>query len=169
MKLLKWILNGFTGSIVLFSVLLFVLRLAGICPYAVLSGSMEPELMTGGMVFTNTRDRIAEEGDIITYRLNEVTVTHRVVRIGQDSYITKGDANQQEDVNPVLPSQIVGTVCFSLPYLGAAASFLQNRACILLILSAAALSVLLESISGKIMKKEKESTKSYRAENHYEN
>lgn len=160
MKFIKWILNGFAGSFVLLGMVLLFLRLAGICPYAVLSGSMEPEIVTGGMVFTDTRDRLPQKGDVITYRLNEMIVTHRVIRIENDSYVTKGDANQQEDVNPVLPSQIVGTVCFSLPFLGFAVSFLRNRTVMLMFLSVSVLSVLLESISdlrAKIKNEEKES------------
>ncbi|MDO4305691.1 MAG: signal peptidase I [Eubacteriales bacterium] len=145
MKFIKWILNGLAGSIVILGAAIFMLRLAGICPYAVLSGSMEPVIPTGGIVFTDTTDRQPAEGDVITYQLSGTTVTHRVIRQEKYGYITKGDANQGEDANPVLPSQIVGTVCFSLPVLGFVVSYLQNRAVLLLILAAAVLSLLAES------------------------
>ena len=78
----------------------------------VLSGSMEPAIPTGGIVFTDTRQTAPCTGDIITYRLGETTVTHRVVRTEKGSYITRGDANDGEDASPVAPSQVVGTVVF---------------------------------------------------------
>lgn len=146
MKFIKWILNGLAGSILILGSFIFMLRLAGLCPYAVLSGSMEPVIATGGMVFTDTADRRPEEGDIITYRLNGTMVTHRVVRQENGCYITKGDANQGEDTIPVLPSQIVGTVCFSLPILGFVVSYLQEQTVILLMIAVTASSFLLESM-----------------------
>lgn len=146
MKFIKWILNGFTWILALIGVTLLMLRLTGICPYAVLSGSMEPEIETGGMVFTDTKNRLPETGDVITYKVNDVMVTHRVLRMEQGAYITKGDANQWEDVNPVLPSQIVGTVCFSIPLLGFIVTFLRNRNVILLFLAVSVLTFLSESI-----------------------
>lgn len=169
MKFIKWILNGLAGSIVILGSLILLLRLAGICPYAVLSGSMEPVIDTGGMVFTNTADRQPQEGDIITYRLNGNLVTHRVVRQENGCYITKGDANQGEDAIPVLPSRIVGTVCFSLPILGFVVSYLQERTVAALLAAAFVSSLLLESmpVLGKrpsLEKKEKESADKGRAE-----
>lgn len=146
MKFIKWILNGFTGCIIISGAVILVLRIAGFCPYAVLSGSMEPSISTGGIVFTDTSDRQPVAGDVITYQLNGTMVTHRVIRQDEGGYITKGDANQEEDASPVLPSQIVGTVCFSLPILGYAVSFLQKRTVILLVFAATVLSFLLESM-----------------------
>ena len=147
MKFLKWILNGLIGMVTLLGLSIFVLRLAGISSYAVLSGSMEPEISTGGIVFTNTRDRQPETGDVITYRLGGTTVTHRILRMEDGAYVTKGDANQGEDTSPVLPSQIVGTVCFSLPFAGYVVSYLHNGTVLLLFSAGAALSLLLESRS----------------------
>lgn len=146
MKFIKWILNGLSGCIVFLGAAVLVLRLSGICPYAVLSGSMEPEITAGGMVFIDTRERQPEEGDIITYRLNGARITHRVVRQWKEGYITKGDANQEEDANPVLPSQILGTVCFSLPVLGFVVSYLQEQTTILVMIAVFASTFLLESM-----------------------
>lgn len=146
MRFIKWILNGLTGSVVILGVLILLLRFAGIIPYTVLSGSMEPAIAAGGMVFVNTADRQPEKGNIITYQRNGTLVTHRVMRQEKGCYITKGDANQGEDTIPVLPSQIVGTVCFSLPILGFVVSYLQGRTVILLILAVSVSSFLLESM-----------------------
>ena len=44
----------------------------------VLSGSMEPALKTGGIIFTDTKKTMPGIGDIITYRMDDMLVTHRV-------------------------------------------------------------------------------------------
>ena len=127
MNIVKKILNGLLGSIVLSGLLIFFLRMAGIEAYTVLSGSMEPCIPTGGIVFVNTWNHEPREGDLITYHLGSMVVTHRVVQVRKEDYITKGDANPQNDMFPVLPSHIMGTVCFSLPYLGYIVSFFQTK------------------------------------------
>lgn len=88
--------------------ILLILPLWGIRVNVVLSGSMEPAIPTGGIVFTDTRQTAPCTGDIITYRLGETTVTHRVVRTEKGSYITRGDANDGEDASPMAPSQEIG-------------------------------------------------------------
>ena len=127
MKFFRWMISGLEGIVIFLGFGLLLLRMAGICPYSVLSGSMAPEIPAGGMVFTDTNNREPEIGDVITYELHDITVTHRVVRIEDGFYVTKGDANQGVDAVSVLPSHVVGTVCFSLPYLGYVVSYLQNR------------------------------------------
>ena len=49
--------------------ILLILPLWGIRVNVVLSGSMEPAIPTGGIVFTDTRQTAPCTGDIITYRL----------------------------------------------------------------------------------------------------
>lgn len=122
-------------ALALAGALVCLLPTGGISVYAVLSGSMEPEIPTGGLVFTNTKDKTPREGDIITYRLGEVLVTHRVVGKENGAYITRGDANNGADPAAVEPEQIVGTVTGSVPFLGYAAVFLkQKTVCAVLVL-----------------------------------
>lgn len=100
---------------------------------AVLSGSMEPEVMTGSLVVTRP---IAPEtigmGDIITFyssTASENLITHRVVGIGQSSSIyfeTKGDANNSPDPFTVPARNVVGKVSFHAPYWGYATEFLKT-------------------------------------------
>ena len=55
--------------------------------------------------------------------------THRVVKIEHEpgpGFITKGDANNNPDITPVLPDQIVGSVAFNIPYLGILAGFIKT-------------------------------------------
>lgn len=110
----------------------------GIRADVVLSGSMEPALRTGSIVFTDTENTAPEPGDIITYRLGNACVTHRVVDKDGDYFITKGDANDGEDASPVKQTQIEGIVLFSVPLLGYAAVFFQKKTvfCLLLLMLA---------------------------------
>lgn len=106
----------------------------GIRADAVLSGSMEPALQTGSLVFTDTRNKEPEVGDIVTYRLEDIYVTHRVIDKEKGGFVTKGDANEASDQGLVRKEQIAGTVLFSIPLLGYAAVFIQRRAVFSMIL-----------------------------------
>lgn len=104
------------------AILLLVPRFVGYQTLAVLSGSMEPGIPVGSIVYAGKTD--AEElevGDVITYRLSGSTlVTHRIVEVDEvnEQFITKGDANDVNDGNPVTYEQVVGKVNFHLPLLG---------------------------------------------------
>lgn len=109
---------------ILISVSMFTLpRLLNITPYVVRSGSMEPEIPTGSVVFVDKNDKDVEVGDVITYGISTgenkgVYVTHRVYKLDNGGYIqTKGDANENPD--GFLPrDSIVGTVWFHIPHVG---------------------------------------------------
>ena len=107
--------------------MLLLLPQIGISVDSIMSGSMEPVLRTGGIVFTDTKERRPEIGDIVTYQVGETRVTHRVIRKEHKGYVTKGDANNREDPTVVTADQIIGKVIFSLPCLGYAAVFVRQR------------------------------------------
>ena len=95
----------------------------------VLSGSMEPAIGTGSIVFVaeTPADQI-QENDVITYRDDGGNfVTHRVVEKheaqGTVRFRTQGDANDAPDGEPVYRSDLVGVVMFSIPLLGYLVSF----------------------------------------------
>ena len=144
MKLIRNTVNLAADALIAAGILLLILRLQGIHPYIVLSGSMEPEIPAGGVVFTDTGKKDPSVGQIITYRMGDQTVTHRIIRKKEDTYITKGDANKREDLAPVSASQITGTVLFSLPYLGILFSRLQSASPAYLILLMIILSLFLD-------------------------
>ncbi len=101
--------------------------MAGIRADVVLSGSMEPEIMTGSICLTNCRDRHIEKGDIIAYRLDDITVTHRVIGSANDGYITKGDNNDTPDIAPVSEKQIIGKNICSIRNAGYIVFFLRSK------------------------------------------
>lgn len=106
--------------------LLFLPKI-GISVDVVMSGSMEPTLKTGGIVFTDTRKTDPSVGDIVTFRSAMGKVSHRVVAKQKQGYITKGDANNTEDVSLLKPEQIIGTAVFAVPFVGFAAELLKEK------------------------------------------
>ena len=118
---------GFLSTILLIvlfalAVLLIGPNLLGMKSFAVLSGSMEPKIPVGSIVFVDeVEEATLQAGDVITYNLSGNTmVTHRVVEVDVEnqSIITKGDANDVEDGAPVAFSQVVGKMKMHVPYLG---------------------------------------------------
>ena len=86
--------------------------------YVVQSGSMEPAIETGSVIWVTDVDPASiEEGDIITYDLRgserQVT-THRVVDVideeGELRFRTKGDNNEEPDGYLVEASGVIGRV-----------------------------------------------------------
>ncbi len=109
---------------------LLVPRLLGMQSFAVLTGSMDPAVPVGTLVFTKPQASYAA-GDIITFLDdNGIVVTHRVVSADADAgtYVTKGDANNVADPLPAEASNVIGRVVFQVPYLGAVSEKLKTRA-----------------------------------------
>lgn len=96
-------------------------QMMGYHEMAVLSGSMEPNIHVGSVVYVKETDpETLNVGDVITYELSADTyVTHRVVSIDTagDTLVTQGDSNDSDDGN-INFSQILGKAEFWLPYLG---------------------------------------------------
>lgn len=135
----KKILNaiGTVGVIIvlILTILLVGVRLIGLHPYTVLSGSMEPTYHTGSLIYVKSVDPFElKSGDVITFMLDEETLaTHRIVEVVPDAedpstvrFVTKGDANDFEDGSMVHYKNVVGTPIFTIPYLGYLATFVQN-------------------------------------------
>lgn len=108
--------------LVLIAGFLLVPRLMGYENLTVISGSMEPDIPVGSMVFVkDTKAETLKEGDVITYAISDDTmVTHRIVALDQASQTitTKGDANNSNDAEPVSFENVVGEVKLCVPYVG---------------------------------------------------
>lgn len=88
-------------------------------PVVVVSGSMEPEIPVGSLVFIDQRDQSVDPGDVIAYRIGDTMIVHRVVDQNNDgTYITKGDSNDTADPASVTKQQIVGKEIFCVPKAG---------------------------------------------------
>ena len=114
-------------AVVALAILLAGVRIVGLTPYVVLSGSMEPTYHTGSLIYDKKVDPFTlKEGDVITFMVSEDTLaTHRIVGVVPDEdepgtirFRTKGNANDSEDGTLVHYKNVVGTPVFTIPYLG---------------------------------------------------
>lgn len=93
----------------------------GYKPLVVLSGSMEPTYKVGSIIYYEEKTDNIEKGDVIVFESgNSSFVTHRVKEVvNGNSFITKGDANDSQDPEPVALQSIKGKVIsFNIPWLG---------------------------------------------------
>ncbi len=114
----SWLL----GIVLAVSLLWFNLGLFGLRPVLVSGVSMLPSLRPGDVVITRpVSPQQVRVGDIISYRLGDSVVLHRVIALeqnqGQLQVITRGDANNVNDV-PIPAGALEGRVLLRLPYVG---------------------------------------------------
>ncbi|MGI6658978.1 MAG: signal peptidase I [Dethiobacteraceae bacterium] len=87
--------------------------------FKVASGSMEPTLPTGAViVVAKNNGSLYSPGDIITYKQNDLYITHRVLETGYQNgfyYRTQGDANQEPDAGLVKHQAVIGRVILIAP------------------------------------------------------
>ena len=123
--------TGFWLLIALF-VLLFatiIAQLFGIHRYLVVSGSMEPSLYAGDMVFVNSNVDFEDVqlGDVIIFQYEDMNVIHRVVDEamidGERHLKTKGDANKVDDGFVVSTENFSGKALFHIDKIGYAVDF----------------------------------------------
>ncbi|MEY8517080.1 signal peptidase I [Lachnospiraceae bacterium 29-84] len=90
--------------------------------YNVVSGSMEPEIPIGSVIYVQpVEPETIAEGDVIAFQSGESVIAHRVVKnqTVEGSFKTKGDANAGEDMNDVDYASLIGRIIAHYPMLGA--------------------------------------------------
>lgn len=115
--------------------LIFIPSFWGHKPLVVISGSMEPVLKVGGILYYH-EEKIEnlKENEILVYELNEHIISHRIVEKNDDTFLTKGDANQSVDTYFVNKNQVLGKgTDWSIPYLGYYADFIYHHKYLLFI------------------------------------
>lgn len=121
--------------VITFAFLLVGIRIFGLTPYTVLSGSMEPNYHVGSLIYVKQVDPAdLKVDDPITYVIEgDTVVTHRIIEVLYDekdptslSFRTKGDNNDDPDGEPVSAKNILGMPVFTIPLLGYVAVFIQN-------------------------------------------
>ena len=161
------------GILLILAVLLAGVRLVGLRPLTVLSGSMEPTYHVGSLIYVKSVDyKDLKAGDVITFMLDEDTLaTHRIVEVVPDEedpatlrYRTKGDANEFEDGSLVHYKNVVGTPVFTIPALGYIASYIQNPPGTYVALSAGAVLLLLMFIPDLLAPEEPKKSQAEKAE-----
>lgn len=122
---ITWIAVGCIG---IFAAMLLIPRIFGSQPYIVLSGSMEPVIHTGSLVYIGGLEHDPEVGDIIAYvAADNMAVVHRVDSINHNGYVMKGDANDVVDAREVRIENVLGRYLCSIPKLGYALSFIESH------------------------------------------
>lgn len=112
-------------------------RLFGIRPFVVQSGSMEPAIPTGSVVFVNEHEDDIKVGDVVTFGLSTgkghakkeegVYVTHRVNKMFKEENLiqTKGDANGTPD-GYLSMDAVIGKAFLRMPKVGFLLNHLQE-------------------------------------------
>lgn len=143
----------------------------GLTFYAITSGSMEPAIPTGSLIYAG-RYKIEElkPNDIVTFKIageNDAPVaivTHRVDKAEtvdltpeekdeakkkiEYRFTTKGDANQEPDNLVLLGGDILGKYKWHIPYLGYVSSYAQTQnGFLLLVITPAVILIIWEIIS----------------------
>jgi signal peptidase len=115
-----WIIVSIVSVVLIwFSVGLFPFH-----PSLVATGSMSPLIGAGDIVIiAKVPGENIKVGDVIQFRKGGgVTVIHRVIDIeeteGRKFFITKGDANDEADIDPVIPQNVVGKFVFAIRKIG---------------------------------------------------
>ena len=99
----------------------------GFSTAVVLSGSMEPAISVNDMVVIREKDNYAEK-DVISYVSQSGNlITHRIVDVTDEGYVTRGDANNAIDVeSPVSVDKVVGKVVYVIPKVGVFLEYLKT-------------------------------------------
>lgn len=111
-------------------------------PFIVLTGSMNPSIPQGSIIFVQRGFENIKVGDIITFKRPDKpvdNVTHRIVGEttldNKVAYRTKGDANDGDDMWVVRKEAIWGKALFSVPLLGYLISFSKTKVGVLLVIA----------------------------------
>jgi signal peptidase I len=123
-----WILT----MVLCMALIWFAVGIFPIHPVMIATGSMRPIIEPGDVaIIAKTTDKNIRIGDIIEYRkANAVNIVHRVIKIddsgGRKTFITKGDANNAPDSDPVLPENVVGKMLTGIPKIGWVAAVIKG-------------------------------------------
>jgi signal peptidase I len=115
-------------------------KVFGLQWYEVLSGSMEPSIHTGSVIFDKhvSTDKL-KVGDVITFKApnqeygaNEMIITHRIHQVvdenGVVKFQTKGDANGSVDPQLVPATNVIAQYDnLTIPYLGYYLNFAKTK------------------------------------------
>lgn len=112
--------NKLAYSILIFGIALaFVFYVTPVQILAAYGNSMNPTIETGDavVIIPTDVDKI-KKGDIITFRHEEVLITHRVYGFEDGKIRTKGDSLGDQDPYLTHRSEVIGKLYMVIPYAG---------------------------------------------------
>ncbi len=139
-------------------------RLLGLTPYMVTSGSMEPEYPVGSLIYVKERPAAEiEPGDVITFYLEDgrTVATHQVYEADREAeeFRTQGinnrdsEGNILHDAEPVKYSSVIGCPVAVIPYLGYINRFCTTAPGVYILIGIAAavliVSVIIDKMAGE--------------------
>lgn len=104
--------------------------IAGIRSFVVQTGSMQPTMPVGSIVYVQKKPTY-NISDVIAFNNKaDQTVTHRIVEVVNKPegvfYKVKGDANNTADSDLVKAKSVIGRAVFTVPLLGRLVQFLRT-------------------------------------------
>lgn len=114
--------------------LVYVPKLAKMDMFVVETGSMSPTIKPNSLIYVKEYKNFEDYnvGDIVTFtdKIHGRSFTHRIVETDavNRSFVTKGDANAENDLQPTSFDYATGKVEVVIPYLGYLVKFLRYTA-----------------------------------------
>ena len=109
-KISKYIVDFLTAVVFCFLIMIIVSKVSmlfsgkqyfeifGYSVFTVATGSMEPTISQNDIVIVKKTNDI-KVNDIVTYEKDGNYITHRVISMSDDTLVTKGDANNTNDIS----------------------------------------------------------------------
>jgi len=132
----------------------------------VYTGSMEPAIPVGSVVVIKpVNPETLKVGDIICFKVETEypkTVTHRIIGITSQGFITKGDANEDPDQWIVKKDNVVGRVVAVIPLIGYLTYFVRTPVGFILLIVIPATIMIIMEIRNIVKELKKKKTSQHR-------
>lgn len=87
-------------------------NLFGYSIFSTETGSMFPTIKKGDIVIVKIGEQVKDQ-DIITYKKDDSFITHRIIKIEENSIIVKGDNNNTQD-EAITQDMVIGKVVYTI-------------------------------------------------------
>ena len=134
-------------------------QLLGYQVYEVVSGSMEPAIPMGSVLYVReVSPSHVEEDAVIAFERDGGVIAHRVEtnRTSIGEFVTKGDANEEEDLTPVPYDALLGEVVYSIPVLGHAMAIYSSQVGKVYLLLVLGCGVMLNMLAERLAEKQRQ-------------
>ena len=129
--------------------------------YTVISGSMEPAIPTGSWSMSGMKNQ-TRSSKMMSLLFTATMQTARssppcsIQQPGDGQFITKGDANEEKDMNPIPYNNYIGKVKLSVPVVGGIAQAATGTAGKIAAASMIGLAVILEIVAAMLDRRDDE-------------